>query len=81
MKGEIMQMESQVLEKWLIGMIYSMVFQELHGMIRAGFDKDGVMYCSQAFGDYPAYLPVRPADHLQSRFTGWMLLNYNKPGL
>jgi len=38
-----------------------------------------VMYCNTGFGDYPTYLPDGKADHLQSRFTGWMLLNYNKP--
>jgi xylan 1,4-beta-xylosidase len=43
-----------------------------------GFDKDGVLYTNTSFGDYPHYLPSGSADHLQSRFTGWMLLNYNK---
>jgi hypothetical protein len=37
------------------------------------------MYCNTAFGDYPAWLPDSTGDHLESRFTGWMLLNYNKP--
>jgi hypothetical protein len=37
------------------------------------------MYCNTAFGDYPHYLPAGKEDHLISRFTGWMLLNYNKP--
>jgi xylan 1,4-beta-xylosidase len=54
-------------------------FERRLGIWPAGFDEDGVMYCSQAFGDYPTYLPDGTADHLQSRFTGWMLLNYNKP--
>jgi hypothetical protein len=54
-------------------------FERRIGIWPAGFDKDGVMYCNQAFGDYPAYLPDGTEDHLQSRFTGWMLLNYNKP--
>ncbi len=54
-------------------------FERRLGIWPAGFDKDGVMYCSQAFGDYPTYLPDGAADHLRSRFTGWMLLNYNKP--
>jgi len=43
------------------------------------FDKDGVMYSSAAFGDYPNrnadYDIADPAD----RFTGWMLLSYRKP--
>ncbi|HEX5667599.1 MAG TPA: discoidin domain-containing protein, partial [Chitinophagaceae bacterium] len=43
------------------------------------FDKDGVMYTNTSFGDYPHYLADGVADHSRSRFTGWMLLNYNKP--
>jgi hypothetical protein len=54
-------------------------FERRLGIWPAGFDKDGVMYCNQAFGDYPAYLPDGKEDHLVSRFTGWMLLNCNKP--
>jgi len=54
-------------------------FERRLGIWPAGFDTDGVMYCNQAFGDYPTYLPAGSEDHLQSRFTGWMLLNYNKP--
>lgn len=54
-------------------------FERRLGIWPAGFDKDGVMYCSQAFGDYPAFLPSGPEDHLKTLFTGWMLLNYGKP--
>lgn len=54
-------------------------FERRIGMWPAGFDDDGVMYMDAAFGDYPTYLPTGEEDHLQSRFTGWMLLNYNKP--
>ncbi|MDP4223164.1 MAG: family 43 glycosylhydrolase [Bacteroidota bacterium] len=53
-------------------------FERRIGIWPAGFDGDGVMYCNQAFGDYPTYLPDGPEDHLKSNFTGWMLLNYNK---
>jgi xylan 1,4-beta-xylosidase len=53
------------------------------GIWPVGFDKDDVMYCNTAFGDYPQYLPdaiaQSRADHLNSIFTGWMLLNYKKP--
>lgn len=52
----------------------------------AGFDKDDMMYCNTAFGDYPHYLPGAGAveNAVKSAapsayFTGWMLLNYNKP--
>lgn len=54
-------------------------FERRIGMWPAGFDKDDVMYCNTAFGDYPHFLPSGDADHLKSRFTGWMLLNFNKP--
>lgn len=54
-------------------------FERRISMWPAGFDKDDVLYTNTAFGDYPHYLAAGPADHLKSRFTGWMLLNYNKP--
>jgi beta-xylosidase len=54
-------------------------FERRLGIWPAGFDKDGLMYCNQAYGDYPTYLPVGQEDHLKSLFTGWMLLNYSKP--
>ncbi|MVT12370.1 family 43 glycosylhydrolase [Chitinophaga tropicalis] len=54
-------------------------FERRIGIWPAGFDKDDILYCNTAFGDYPHYLPKGPEDHLQSRFTGWMLLNYQQP--
>ena len=96
-------------------------FERRIGIWPAGFDKDDVMYCNTAFGDYPHYLPAPLApsnspeggeSNTQSSlkqnttnkkgtsksevsemvasptgggregagtFTGWMLLNYNKP--
>lgn len=54
-------------------------FERRLGFWPAGFDKDDVLYMDAAFGDYPTYLPTGKADHLKSSFTGWMLLNYNKP--
>lgn len=54
-------------------------FERRLGIWPAGFDKDDVMYMDAAFGDYPHYLPTESTDHLKSGFTGWMLLNYNKP--
>ncbi len=56
-------------------------FERRLGIWPAGFDQDGVMYTNTAFGDYPHYLPGDTIDHLKSRFTGWMLLNYKKPVL
>ncbi len=54
-------------------------FERRIGIWPAGFDKDGVMFTNTTFGDYPHYLPNGVTDPLKSRFTGWMLLNYNKP--
>jgi xylan 1,4-beta-xylosidase len=54
-------------------------FERRIGIWPAGFDHDDVMYCNTAFGDYPTYLPNGKEDYLKSRFTGWMLLNYQKP--
>ena len=54
-------------------------FERRLGLWPAGFDKDDVMYCNTAFGDYPHFLPNGETDHLKSQFTGWMLLNYGKP--
>ena len=60
-------------------------FERRLGMWPAGFDKDGRMWCNTAFGDYPHYVPssvdkTKPNEYAPSRyFTGWMLLNYNKP--
>jgi len=54
-------------------------FERRIGYWPAGFDKDDVLYCITSYGDYPHFLPDGKADHLKSRFTGWMLLNYNKP--
>ena len=51
-------------------------FERRIGMWPAEFDRDGVMYCDTAYGDYPHYLPGRGRP---GAFTGWMLLNYGKP--
>jgi len=54
-------------------------FERRIGIWPAGFDKDGILYTNTSFGDYPHYMPSGKSDHLKSLFTGWMLLNYNKP--
>ena len=59
-------------------------FERRIGIWPAGFDKDDVMYMNAEFGDYPHYLPsAKKADNYSPSgdggFTGWMLLNYNKP--
>lgn len=65
-------------------------FERRLGIWPTGFDKDGVMYCNTTFGDYPHYIPAGKKDMKYASegtdgagsspyFTGWMLLNYNKP--
>jgi xylan 1,4-beta-xylosidase len=54
-------------------------FERRLGIWPAGFDKDDVMWCSTAFGDYPHYLPAPGEKKYGDGFTGWMLLNYKKP--
>lgn len=60
-------------------------FERRLGLWPAGFDKDDVLYCNTAFGDYPHRIPrdTNVNAHTDFRtdpsFTGWMLLNYNKP--
>lgn len=50
-----------------------------------GFDQDNIMYSHTAFGDYPHFLPDKSMlntpkiPSVSPLFTGWMLLNYNKP--
>ena len=63
-------------------------FERRIGIWPAGFDKEDVMWCNTAFGDYPQYLPTKPEipsnnpptlEDRRDTFTGWMLLNYKKP--
>lgn len=58
-------------------------FERRIGIWPAGFDKDDVMWCNTAFGDYPHKLPLSDITEEKYNpspyFTGWMLLNYNKP--
>lgn len=55
-------------------------FERRIGIWPAGFDKDDLMYCNTAYGDYPHLLPhVANEDHVDGMFAGWMLLNYAKP--
>lgn len=53
-------------------------FERRIGMYPAGFEPDGQMYVNTAYGDYPHYLPDSEVDNHKKRFTGWMLLSYNK---
>jgi xylan 1,4-beta-xylosidase len=67
-------------EYWHVSTIMLSVknnFERRNGIWPAGFDKDDVMYCNTAFGDYPHYIPGHKKNG--SYFTGWMLLNYKTP--
>ncbi len=55
-------------------------FERRIGIWPAAFDKDDVMYCNTAFGDYPTYLPNAESGVVRDR-PDWMLLNYKKPVL
>ena len=48
------------------------------GIWPAGFDKDDMMWCNTAFGDYPLYLPSAQQTGADFR-PEWYLLNYKKP--
>ncbi|MFP5439118.1 MAG: family 43 glycosylhydrolase [Bacteroidia bacterium] len=55
-------------------------FERRLGIWPAGFDDKGTLYSNTAYGDYPTYLPAEKKGHTGlDSFTGWMLLNYNKP--
>lgn len=55
-------------------------FERRLGIWPTGFGEDDVMYSNTAYGDYPHYLPYKNKPGIQpGEFTGWMLLNFNKP--
>ncbi len=62
-----------------IGICVKNNFERRIGIWPAGFDQDDILYCNTAYGDYPTYLPSQNRNHLKDNFSGWMLLNYNKP--
>lgn len=53
-------------------------FERRIGLFPAGFEEDGQMYVNTAYGDYPHFLPDAEVEEHKDRFTGWMLLSYNK---
>lgn len=61
-------------------------FERRLGIWPTGFDKDDQMFCNTTFGDYPHFIPgpgfkgnYYGNEGHSEYFTGWMLLNYNKP--
>lgn len=53
-------------------------FERRIGLFPAGFEQDGQMYVNTSYGDYPHYLPEAEVSDHKNRFTGWMLLSYDK---
>lgn len=54
-------------------------FERRIGLYPTAFDPDGVMYSTTAFGDYPCWNADYDIKNPSDRFTGWMLLSYEKP--
>jgi len=53
-------------------------FERRIGLWPTDFDEDGILHCNTSYGDYPHYLPIGK-NSAEDLFTGWMVLNYNKP--
>jgi hypothetical protein len=54
-------------------------FERRLGLWPTTFDADGILYTNTAYGDYPHRMPTARVENPRDLFTGWMLLNYNKP--
>jgi hypothetical protein len=54
-------------------------FERRLGLWPTAFDQDGILYTNTAYGDYPHRMPTLRVENPRDLFTGWMLLNYNKP--
>lgn len=50
-------------------------FERRVGVFPAGFDEDGVLFCNQAFADYPMAVPDRRFDPWTEIEPRWMLLS------
>src|SRR5574344_176973 len=53
-------------------------FERRIGLYPVAFDKDSIMYSNTAFGDYPNWNADKDLKNPADRFTGWMLLSYQK---
>jgi xylan 1,4-beta-xylosidase len=56
-------------------------FERRMAMFPAGFDKDGVLYANNRFGDFPQRVPTNKWERAEELFPGWMLLSYKKPAV
>ena len=54
-------------------------FERRLGLWPTAFDADGILYTQTAYGDFPHYMPTSQVKNPRDLFTGWMILNYNKP--
>jgi hypothetical protein len=54
-------------------------FERRLGLWPTAFDTDGILYTQTAYGDFPHFMPTSQVKNLKDLFTGWMILNYNKP--
>lgn len=54
------------------------MFERRVGLFPAGFDADGVLFCNQAFADYPMPMPDGPVDPW-TLTPPWMLLSGGRP--
>ena len=55
------------------------MFERRLGLFPMFFDKDGVLYTSTGFGDFPFIIPQKRISTPKELFPNWMLLSYNKP--
>ncbi|MGZ8919551.1 MAG: family 43 glycosylhydrolase, partial [Limisphaerales bacterium] len=56
-------------------------FERRIAMFPAGFDKEGIMYANNRFGDFPQRVPTKKWERAEELFAGWMLLSYKKPAV
>ncbi len=54
-------------------------FERRLGLWPTQFDKDGILYTETAYSDFPMKIPSQKFEKPSDLFSGWMLLNYNKP--
>jgi len=54
-------------------------FERRLGLWATQFDKDGIMYTETAYSDFPMKMPSQKFEKPSDLFTGWMILNFNKP--
>lgn len=60
---------------------HNWTFERRINMFPAKFERDGQLWSSSRFGDFPHWMPTSKVDDPTSLFTGWMLLSYRKPAV